>query len=268
MKKNLRQTRKKTGNTRSYRHIFICYFFPLIVACGIFTYKSIILKTAEESFYKISNSLGFLLKDIYVTESGNAPLDRRIKKLCLNKGSGLFIKSTSEVFEDLIKNPWIKNLTLHKGMPDKISINVCYKKAIAIFQKKSKFALIDNEGNHIEFIDIKKAKLKLPLVIGTNANVKANDILTVLSSYPNILTRVKVLSYIRERRWDVILNNGIIVKLPEDGIAKALDSVDTILRQTSINRSSLCAIDLRVQDKVIFSGSKMDNQNGKKNLKI
>lgn len=264
-----RKPRIRTKQKKNKYYKLIRLFLSCLFCIGmLYIYRIPLVKSILTFTDKMACSLGFVINDIYINETGTLSSNDRVKSLCIHKGDPFFSKSVEEIFNDLFQNPWIKTLLIHKGMPDKIFINVSYKKAIAIFQDRAKFILIDKSGSYIDCVNMKISKWKLPVIAGDEANIRANDMLTLLEKYPNINNKLKALSYIRKRRWDIVLSNGIMVKLPEEKMERALETLSLILQQPVINRNSVAVIDMRIKNKVIFSGVKLVNQNGKKSIKV
>jgi cell division protein FtsQ len=181
----------------------------------------------------------------------------------VKKGDVMFAFSADDIFRDVKSNLWVKNLVVHKSFPNKISISVSYKKAVAVFQENSKFTLIDENGEDIESIDIKKLKDNIPIVTGDSARKEFWKLMNLISTYLTIKKKLNSIAYIRERRWDIIVSGGITVRLPEGDVRGALESLELLLRQPNINRNTTQIIDMRVKDKIIFSGSKLEPSGAK-----
>ena len=58
-------------------------------------------------------------------------------------------------------------------------------------------------------------------------------------------------AYIRVagRRWDLRLDNGIVVKLPEHNVPRAMDTLATLEAEESILERDIAAVDLRLEDR-------------------
>jgi cell division protein FtsQ len=54
-----------------------------------------------------------------------------------------------------------------------------------------------------------------------------------------------------ERRWNLRLNNGIDVKLPETGVADALDQLAALDRDKQLLSRDITIVDLRLPDRVV-----------------
>ncbi|TIP77213.1 MAG: cell division protein FtsQ, partial [Mesorhizobium sp.] len=74
----------------------------------------------------------------------------------------------------------------------------------------------------------------LPLIVGTGAPAKAPDFLARIKKYPELAARVKGYIRIGERRWDLKLENGITVKLPEDGEDRAIADLVRMDRENGL----------------------------------
>jgi cell division protein FtsQ len=62
-----------------------------------------------------------------------------------------------------------------------------------------------------------------------------------------------VKGYIRvgERRWDLKLENGITVKLPEDGEDQAIAELVRLDRESGLLTRDIAAVDMRISDRLV-----------------
>jgi cell division protein FtsQ len=51
------------------------------------------------------------------------------------------------------------------------------------------------------------------------------------------------------RRWDVYLDNGIVVKLPEDNVQQAMAVLSKMNKQNDLLQRDIAAVDLRLEDR-------------------
>jgi cell division protein FtsQ len=70
-----------------------------------------------------------------------------------------------------------------------------------------------------------------------------------LDAWPEIRSKVKAYVRISGRRWDLHLNNGIIIKLPEVNVAKALHLLSRLDAEQQVMSRDIAAIDLRLSDR-------------------
>ena len=104
-----------------------------------------------------------------------------------------------------------------KLYPGRLHIAVTEREAFALWQKDGKVAVIADDGTVVEpFVGARFAKL--PLVVGTGAETRAKDFLALLDNYPLIRDQLHAAVLVAERRWNVVLKNGIDVRLPETDV--------------------------------------------------
>ncbi|MDR1488193.1 MAG: cell division protein FtsQ/DivIB [Holosporales bacterium] len=243
------KNKKKTNKKKIF--IFITIF---LFGFQFYIFYNSICNTVD-NFMRF---LGFVVEDVYITENGTIPVDGVENYIKIHRGDSIFKQTSSSISENIARNPWIRDITVHKGLPNKISITVSYKKPIAIFQKDSKFKLVDEKGEIITSIEKKNIKNNLPIVTGEDTcAAKVPDFLGILDKYPDIRKKLNAISYIRERRWDIIVSGGILVKLPQSDIENALNNLQIMLKQPNINKNTVKIIDMREKENVVVSGIKL-----------
>ncbi len=259
-----RKVQHKPIIKKHHKKILLVTSGIFLILGGVYITRQAIFLFCDNVFKQCMLSMGFTVDKILIKET-NAVGKPGLKPLInIKSGDPMLSQSTSDIFKNIKENNWVKDLVVHKGFPNTVYISVSYKNAVAIHQESSQFTLIDSDGVEIEHIDTKKkSKYKLPILTGEGSKENIGEILATLYKYPTIKSKLNALSYIRQRRWDIIIGGGIIVKLPEDRIVSALNSLEILLKQPNFNKNTVKIIDMRIKDKVIFSGSKMVQSNAK-----
>jgi cell division protein FtsQ len=72
-----------------------------------------------------------------------------------------------------------------------------------------------------------------------------------LAKEPAIRPRVTAAVFVGQRRWNLRLDNGVEVRLPEEGADAALAHLAKLDREQQILAREIDAIDLRFPDKLI-----------------
>jgi len=73
----------------------------------------------------------------------------------------------------------------------------------------------------------------------------AEPLLIALESLPQLRAHLKELVRIGDRRWNIELNNGAVVALPEDGAPQAMAQLEALQSQYSLLDRPVAGIDLR-----------------------
>ena len=86
--------------------------------------------------------------------------------------------------------------------------------------------------------------------MGKGAETRAKDFLNVVAGYPRIRDAVKAIVFVGERRWNLRLNNGLDIRLPETNLNGALDTLTKLDREDNLFSRDITAIDMRLPDRL------------------
>lgn len=89
----------------------------------------------------------------------------------------------------------------------------------------------------------------LPLFVGRDAETGAAGFVAQLADWPEIRNRVRAYVRIAGRRWDLHLDNGIVVKLPEENLPQALQLLARLDLEEKVLSRDVAAVDLRLTDR-------------------
>ena len=106
-----------------------------------------------------------------------------------------------------------------------IEIAVKIRKPVAIHRVGNSFLLIDASGIEVDQVAARSQRLDLPLLVGEGAEHFVSEALTLLLETKGLITRVRGLVRIGERRWDVILDRKQVINLPEEDPLKAIKKI-------------------------------------------
>jgi cell division protein FtsQ len=95
----------------------------------------------------------------------------------------------------------------------------------------------------------------MPLVIGPDAAIQAPHLLETLQNELVIARRVVSAVRIGGRRWELRLDNGIDIRLPENRIADALRRLALVEVSSKIFDRDIQVIDLRLDDRIVIRGA-------------
>ena len=111
---------------------------------------------------------------------------------------------------------------------------------------------------------------QLALLLATPDSTLGASLRTALQSSDAgvraIAARIAAYSRVSMRRWNLILDDGVVVQLPETGWQKQLDALDHLIIDNSILERDVVQIDLRSPTHYFFvlkNGDKKDVERGK-----
>jgi len=164
-------------------------------------------------------------------------------------GRSILGYDVSEARKALKENPWIAEATVSKVYPNKLSIKIEERSPFALWQNEHGLQLIDREGRILSEYDGRTHSL--PLVVGKGADSEAASVLTLLQRVPDLAVQTKALIRVGDRRWDIELDSGTIVMLPEENLASELLRFAKLDRDNQILERDVERIDLRFKDRLV-----------------
>ncbi len=152
----------------------------------------------------------------------------------------------------------VQSATVERVLPGMLIVNVVERNAFAIWQTTSNgqpsFVLIDKQGNVIVDQDAAAAKRREPsllLLTGADAPANADTLITELKAAPAVLAHVTAAERVDGLRWNLILKNQTVVKLPAQGEADAIGQIAALQQSMQLLDRPVEAIDLRQQGRLV-----------------
>ena len=243
-----------TRVTKKLVLVFIALFVCTSAAHILYHYKTLIKQAAAgftEISSDISNMTGLIVKEVIVEGRAKTNKTELLAALQISEGDSILRINIHKIRERINKLPWIKSVRVERHFPNKISLSLVERVPLARWQKNRQLSLIDIQGDIIPRVDLAKF-LHLPIIIGENAPKLAHQILKILSKEPHLFRRVRSVTLVSDRRWDVRLDNQIDVHLPEKNPQKAWAHLATVEHGHSILGSEVQGIDMRLENQLII----------------
>ncbi len=144
--------------------------------------------------------------------------------------------------------PWIDKITINRSMPSTLNISVIEYQPFAIWQNRGKKFVIDKAGNSVPIETLDGFK-SLIILSGRNANINVRSLFNIFTIDPELSANVYSANWIGNRRWDIRLENGLLIKLPNRDIAKSWENLIKIYKMPG-SIVGLKVIDLRIPNKI------------------
>jgi len=151
--------------------------------------------------------------------------------------------------EALLANPWIERASVAIDPSGVMRIVIDERVPVAIWRNDDGFFLIDDTGHPIVPVPSASARLDLPLLIGRDANAAVVEARALIQGAPaDVLPRISALVRRGARRWDVITDGGLIVKLPATDPLDALRVFADLKLEEQLAPFAVTGVDLRLPD--------------------
>jgi len=205
-----------------------------------FYHKEVVLDTVSEVLYKKAINYNINLEKVSVFGTKHFDQKEIVALFIRDFNKPLYSINTEKKLKQISNITWVKNAAINKKYPCSINVRISERIPIAYWQNSGTINLIDREGHIIKTNKIFFGK---PLLIGEGANKDAANFVRILRKYKEF--KIKYATYIGERRWDVYMDNNIIVKLPDERLEEAIRKYLELCAKTSIDPEFVTSVDMR-----------------------
>ena len=187
------------------------------------------------------------VKDINVSgldEKNNLKILKKMQNLNLEN---IFIISTDEIQNIFESNSLVENYEIIKIYPSTLNVQIKKTKFLARTNINGKIFLIGSNGKLIENNFSNK---KLPFIFGNPITDEFLKFEKIIKNSKIPYDKVRNLYYFQSKRWDLELENKIILKLPAYDIKNSLDLAFEFLNHKDLKNEKI--IDLRIKNQIIL----------------
>jgi cell division protein FtsQ len=194
----------------------------------------------------ITGALGLELREILIPGQNRTSNASIFWALNMTKRHHMWMQPLRAIQDRLESLPWVQSAAVQRRLPWTLTLTLVEKTPMAIWQNAGKKCVIDGDGRPIEGA-LPKYFPHLILVAGKDAPGHFRKLLNQLPKIQS-LPAVKAASFLRCQRWDLYLDGGTQVQMPQENLGKAL--MKLVNFWPSIEGSTV--IDLRFPDALIF----------------
>jgi len=130
-----------------------------------------------------------------------------------------------------------------------LSVRVTEREPAALWRHADGLEIVDATGHRIAFIDRRHGRPDLPLITGAGADGAVPEALALTDAAAPVAPRLQALTRRGERRWDMVLDRGQVIKLPEDGAVSALERVLAMDDARDVLARDVTVVDMRLPER-------------------
>lgn len=209
---------------------------------------------AREAFARTADATatraGFTIAHIEVTSLPHTPAlsparVREVSAVIVPEGRQSIVSLDPEAVRARVESlDWVASARVQRLWPSTLRVQIARRQAYARWRENGDISVIDANGERL-LAERASDHPELPLVVGPGAGPAAEPLLIALESLPQVRARVRALVRVSDRRWNVELNSGATVALPEEGAPQALAQLETLQAQYRLLDRPLARLDLR-----------------------
>lgn len=227
---------------------------PVAAVLGYGAFKSIhgaVSTGLQSGLGEAMEKSGFAVKRIRIEGLDAAREQDILAALHAVRGRSIFEFDCAAARARLTSMDRIADAQVRRLLPGIIQVHITERKPLAIWQHDGALTLVDASGHAVAPATPQDLE-KYPHVVGLGANLHAAAFLDVLARFPNIESRVRAAVRVGDRRWNLQLDNGIEVFLPEMGLENALKELLRLEKENKVFAREVESIDMRLKDRLIL----------------
>lgn len=194
--------------------------------------------------------MGFAVRAVDVTGAQGAAAHAIVTASRVQGGQSIFSVDPETVRQRIEQMPTVRRARVARLLPDRIAIVVETREAYALWQVDGRLNVIDREGVVLAEVDAMNPPA-LPLVVAEGANEGVVEIVEALENYPLVGERVVGAVRVGDRRWNLRLDSGADVKLPEGDVTASIAILARLQSERGVLRLAAESFDLRGQGDLI-----------------
>jgi cell division protein FtsQ len=210
---------------------------------------------------RLASLIGLAADDIKVSGLVHHDSQALLNAIGIVPGSSLIAFDANAARHKLEAMGWVEGASVQRKFPNMLEIVVKEREAFAIWQHKGVYVLIDRNGTVMGGLD-QMFNGHLPLVTGEGANLAAGELVNQLSATPELLSKVSAAARLGSRRWNLYLDNGVKVELPEQGVPEALRQVADLDKSQNILSKGISQLDLRIAGQMTVAVAEVEKDAG------
>ncbi|EDQ32395.2 Cell division septal protein [Hoeflea phototrophica DFL-43] len=197
----------------------------------------------------LTSGVGFALEDVQVSGNVETSDIDILQQLGLDGSTSVVAIDAHAARQKLMELPWVTDAHVQKIYPRGLMVRLVERKAVGIWQHGDALSLIDVRGDVIAPLTGAR-HADLPLYVGLGADRHSDELEARLLFHPELRARVKAAIRIADRRWDLRLDNGVTISLPEDNVGEALKRFAAFDAGRDVLSRDITAVDLRLDDRI------------------
>ncbi|WP_281300437.1 MULTISPECIES: cell division protein FtsQ/DivIB [unclassified Iodidimonas] len=231
----------------------------LAVFLALHSYGPQLQSQMMQNFVRLQNDMGLVIRSVDVEGAVHTPDSALQEALRDVHGQTFDAVSLGALKARLEAISWVRRAMVERRLPDRLVIHLDERVPFALWQKDRILGLVDRDGVVLSHDDLARWR-DLPLIVGDGAPRAAGEILEIIAHTPELARRVAALIRVGDRRWDIKMSDGILLRLPaepgpddrQNGWTpeQAWLRFAVLEKQYDLLKRAISLVDLRLEDRL------------------
>jgi cell division protein FtsQ len=195
-------------------------------------------------------TIGLTVANVEVEGRSRANREAILHALGVRRGTPILAVNPMEAKARLEAITWVRSADVERRLPDTIHVHLVERQPLAYWQRRGKLVLIDREGVVVP-TDRLDVFAGLIVLVGEDAPSQGAALLDMLTTEPALAKRVAGAVRVGGRRWNLHMDNGIDVELPEEDPAAAWHHLAELDLKDRLLSRNIETVDLRLPDRLV-----------------
>jgi cell division protein FtsQ len=206
---------------------------------------------AEAQLLAATARSGLAVADVIVDGRHPVDADAILAALGARRGSPMLAIDPAAAKARLEALPWIRSASVTRMLPDVLRVKIVERVPMALWRRDNKLELVDRDGVVLPTAHSRDFENLIQLV-GDDAPREGAALLDMLASEPALAERVTAAIRVGGRRWNLELDNGVAVELPELEPLAAWRALARLDRTAGLLQRDIRRVDLRFADHMVL----------------
>ena len=256
MRKIFLNKRRKNFSKIKKFNIFI-FLFVLILFIYSLSSVNKVKNLLNNYIEEYSNQYGYNLQQIDVVGLKFINTSEIVDYFNPFRDKSIFLVPIKDISKQIILNKWVKNIQIKNDYKNILYVTIQEEVPFGIYDNNYQKILFSSDLVVLEIIQDASKYSDLIIFYGQNSIANSKFFLSYFDK--DFLDMIRSAHYIKNRRWDIYLNNNIMLRFPELEINRALKNYKKIYANFSNKElKEIESIDLRINGQAII---KFKNKN-------
>ncbi len=206
---------------------------------------------ADQRLLAWTAQCGLAVGNVHVEGRERASREAVLSAIAVARGTPILAVDPAQAKRRLEAIPWVRSASVERRLPDTLHIRLVERQPLAFWQRHGKLVLVDREGAVITGERLERFG-NLLVLVGPDAPAAGAALIDVLATEPDLAGHVAAAVRVGGRRWNLRLDNGVDIALPEDAAAAAWRRLAQLERSDGILERDIQMVDLRLPDRLVL----------------
>jgi cell division protein FtsQ len=202
--------------------------------------------------YDVTRRLGFEVQQIRVEGVEALPAMKVVETAGIMPGDPMLRLDVHSARERLRQLAEVREVRIERKLPDQVVIIINERQPYALWQHDGRQQWIDRDGTVLTH-QTRDANSNDIVLVGDNVPQYAEHLFTLFERLPSLQKQVMSAQRIGNRRWNVTLRNGMVIKLPQDHMDAAWTRLEQMVQKEQLLERAVRSVDLRFEDRTLLT---------------